>query len=70
MKHKPAAAIKLLPERERISRPQTLTPTNFPARDQTETMSKGKGKAIPLQVWRGPEGSRRLRLLDFKTIGA
>jgi hypothetical protein len=31
--------------------------------------SKGKGKAIPLQVWTGPEGFRRLRLLDFKTIG-
>ena len=25
-------------------------------------------KAIPLQAWRGPEGSRRLRLPDFKTI--
>jgi hypothetical protein len=30
---------------------------------------KGKGKAIPLQAWTGPEGSRRLRLSDFKTIG-
>jgi hypothetical protein len=29
-----------------------------------------KGKAIPLQAWAGPEGSRRLRLPDFKTIGA
>jgi hypothetical protein len=28
---------------------------------------KGKGKAIPLQAWRRPEGSRRLRLLDFMT---
>jgi hypothetical protein len=28
-----------------------------------------KGKATPLQAWTGPEGSRRLRLLDFKTIG-
>ena len=27
-----------------------------------------KGKAIPLQAWTGPEGSRRLRLSDFKTI--
>ena len=27
-----------------------------------------KGKAIPLQTWTGPEGSRRLRLPDFKTI--
>jgi len=30
---------------------------------------KIKGKAIPLQAWTGPEDSRRLRLLDFKTIG-
>jgi hypothetical protein len=28
-----------------------------------------KGKAIPLQAWTGPEGSRRLRVPDFKTIG-
>jgi len=28
----------------------------------------GKGKAIPLQAWTGPEGSRRLRLPDVKTI--
>jgi hypothetical protein len=26
-------------------------------------------KAIPLQAWTGPEGSGRLRLPDFKTIG-
>jgi hypothetical protein len=30
---------------------------------------KVKVKAVPLQVWTGPEGSRRLRLPDFKTIG-
>jgi hypothetical protein len=30
---------------------------------------KGKGKAIPLQAWTGPEVSRRLRLPDFKAIG-
>jgi hypothetical protein len=29
------------------------------------TSGKGKGKAIPLQAWTGPEGSRRLRLPDF-----
>ena len=29
---------------------------------------KGKGKAIPLQAWIGPEDSRRLRLPDLKTI--
>jgi hypothetical protein len=32
-------------------------------------VSFSKGKAIPLQAWRGPAGSRRLRLPDFKTIG-
>jgi hypothetical protein len=26
-------------------------------------------KAIPLQTWAGPEGSRSLRLPDFKTVG-
>ena len=26
-----------------------------------------KGKAVPLQAWRGPEGSRKLRLPDFVT---
>jgi hypothetical protein len=30
---------------------------------------KVKGKAIPLQAWTGPEGPRRLRFPDFKTIG-
>jgi len=35
----------------------------------TSTTGKGKGKAIPLQAWTDPEGSRRLRLPDFKTIG-
>jgi hypothetical protein len=30
---------------------------------------KINGKAIPLQAWTGPEGSRRLRFPDFKTIG-
>ena len=26
-----------------------------------------KGKAVPLQAWNGPEGSRKLRLPDFVT---
>jgi hypothetical protein len=30
---------------------------------------KGKGKAIPLQAWTGPEGFRRLRLPYFKIVG-
>jgi hypothetical protein len=32
-------------------------------------MGKGKGKAIPLQAWTGPEVSRTLRLTDYKKIG-
>jgi hypothetical protein len=30
---------------------------------------KVKGKPIPLQAWIGSEGTKRLRLPDFKTIG-
>jgi len=30
---------------------------------------KGKGKAMPVKAWTGPEGSRRLRLPDIMTIG-
>ena len=29
--------------------------------------NKKKGKAVPLQDWTGPEGSRKLRLPDFVT---
>jgi hypothetical protein len=29
--------------------------------------SKGKVKAIPLQSWSGPEGSRKLRFPDYFT---
>jgi len=28
-----------------------------------------KGEDIQLQAWTGPEGSRRLRFPDFKTVG-
>jgi len=28
---------------------------------------KDKGKAVPLQAWNGPEGSRKLKLPDFMT---
>jgi len=32
-------------------------------------IGEGIGKVIPLQAWTDPEGSRRLRLPDFKTVG-
>ena len=28
---------------------------------------EGKGKAVPLQAWSGPEGSRKLRFSDYMT---
>ena len=33
----------------------------------TVTMIWVKGKAVPLQAWSGPEGSRKLRFPDFVT---
>ena len=30
-------------------------------------MGKVKGKAVPLQAWSGPEGSRKLRFPDLMT---
>jgi len=33
-----------------------------------EKCKKEKGKAVPLQAWTGPDGSRTLRLPDFVTM--
>jgi len=32
-----------------------------------QSNTKGKGKAVPLQAWSGPDGSRKLRFPDFMT---
>ena len=32
-----------------------------------QKLVKGKGKAVPLQAWSDPEGSRKLRFPDFMT---
>ena len=42
-----------------------LSVNNIP--DRNLNIVKGKGKAVPLQAWRGPEGSRKLRFPDFVT---
>jgi len=34
---------------------------------RSKIVIKGKGKAVPLQAWSGPEGSRKLRFPDFMT---
>jgi len=38
-------------------------------RQDVRTIRKRAVKEIPLQAWTGPEGFRRLRLPDFKTVG-
>ena len=43
-------------------------PKDTDAQNRTKWLL-GKGKAIPLQAWTGPVGSRRMRFPDFKTIG-
>ena len=37
------------------------------AEGHISAQSKRKGKAVPLQAWSGPEGSRKLRFPDFMT---
>ena len=64
MKIRPVAVELLHADRQTDVRKLTVTFRNF-----TNASNSKKGKAIPLQVWTGPEGSRRLRFPDFKTIG-
>ena len=46
--------------------------TRHPKKSSINDVGKGKknikkGKAVPLQAWSGPEGSRKLRLPEFMT---
>ena len=41
-------------------------PVNAQTNKQTTTTTT-KGKAVPLEAWSGPEGSRKLRFPDFMT---
>jgi hypothetical protein len=36
-------------------------------KDKGKGKGKGKVKAVPLQAWSGPEGSRKLRFPDYMT---
>jgi len=51
------------------ARARTRTRTHARARARVYIYIKQSKKAVPLQAWTGPEGSRRLRLPDFKTFG-
>jgi len=44
------------------------TPCITPEREMKARKWYSSIKAVPLQAWTGPEGSRRLRLPDFKTL--
>jgi len=39
------------------------------SRHKDRARERERERTIPLQAWTGPEGFRRLRLPDFKTIG-
>ena len=49
---------------------KVVSPTHRP-RARNRTVSNGdvkkKGKAVPLQAWSGPEGSRKVTFPDFMT---
>jgi hypothetical protein len=47
---------------------ETATDTASHYRRPEYPIAKLKSKTIPLHPWTGPEGSRRLRLPDFKTL--
>jgi hypothetical protein len=34
---------------------------------KSDSKGKGKGKAVPLKAWIGPEGPRKLRFPDYMT---
>ena len=64
---------KQIPIRDRLVHPIHFTVLHSRKYSLSVTeISRGfiqyKGKAIPLQVWTGPEGSR-IRFPDFKTVG-
>jgi hypothetical protein len=40
-------------------------PSNFFTVILSFDVHKGTGKAVPLQAWSGPEGSRKLRFPDY-----
>jgi hypothetical protein len=62
------STVYILPRHPHITKP-TQTHTLQSINVYWTSCEVRYGKAIPLQAWTGPEGSRRVRLPDFKTIG-
>jgi hypothetical protein len=57
----------LAPHRDSILAPFSQQRVAIPTELSRPTYARLKGEAIPVQVWTGPEGPRRLRLQDFMT---
>jgi hypothetical protein len=54
---------------DRPTRSESLYRLSYTGRQtQLYSVYVKKKKAVPLQAWTGPQGSRRLRLPDFETI--
>jgi hypothetical protein len=67
MKHR-SISIRIRSE-EFGTRSMLILKENYKANKDKGNKDKGnKDKATPLQAWTDPEDSRRLRLLDLKTI--
>jgi len=49
----------------RVNQALVLCPNCVP---EKVNVNLAKGKTVPLQAWRGPEGSRKLRFPDFMTL--
>ena len=62
-------SILILSTHLRLGHPSGLLSSGFPSKTIYTHLQEGKGKskAVPLQGWIGPEGSRKLRLPDFVT---
>jgi len=54
----------------KVDMPINMKTHSTKPKSSTYIYGKCKGKTIPLQAWTGPEGSKRLRFPDFKTIGS
>jgi len=55
-----------LHKRIKSRKPSNIRTTAVSDRKQ---VGEAASKAMPVQPWTGPEGSRSLRLTDFKTVG-
>jgi hypothetical protein len=61
----------VLPVSDWIRHRKCAQNSEFPENRRTESHTaniKGKDEAMPWQAWTGPEGSRTMRLPDFKTV--